>query len=65
MEYVVENGIQREEDRPFKGCPENVAERKPSEFAYIEKICETPFLGRCASPTGTPSHWCSLGNVST
>ena len=38
MEYVVENGIQREEDRPFKGCPENVAERKPSEFAYIEKF---------------------------
>ncbi|KAG5413041.1 hypothetical protein IGI04_000608 [Brassica rapa subsp. trilocularis] len=38
LEYVVENGIQREEDRPFKGCPENVAERKPSEFAYIEKF---------------------------
>lgn len=32
FEYVMKNGIQREEDRPFNGCSENIPDRESSRF---------------------------------
>ncbi|XP_048634189.1 cathepsin L-like proteinase [Brassica napus] len=37
FEYVMKNGIQREEDRPFSGCPRDVPDHTPSsQLGYIK-----------------------------
>ncbi|CAH8265416.1 unnamed protein product [Arabidopsis lyrata] len=36
MRYVMENGIQREEDRPFTGCPQYIPDRVLSGLGYIK-----------------------------